>query len=251
MLQFTKTETGFLVTCTGNDYYLADGVISMPSNSLSLLLDAADIAVFKKSATGDVFITGKIGEVSFDGETPDRDGMPEAFAECCLTAGGGGSEDLEQRVAALEDAMDDAETDLYDLSGEVEENGRVTSEALTSLRSTILENERVTSEALTELRALTDGISDELSDTVIEVGGIGDDVSALESSVDSLEEEVENRSEVSSAALTQLRRLIAQLDARLTQAETSVTSLGGRMTQAETDITTLDTVMSAAVNQLS
>lgn len=166
MLQFTKTETGFLVTCTGNDYYLADGVISMPSNSLSLLLDAADIAVFKKSATGDVFITGKIGEVSFDGETPDRDGMPEAFAECCLTAGGGGSEDLEQRVAALEDEMDDAETDLYDLSGEVEENGRVTSEALTALRSAIYDNERVTSEALTELRALIDSLDDRV--TVLE-----------------------------------------------------------------------------------
>lgn len=348
MIQFTKTDTGFLVVFTENELYLDNGTVSMPFNSLSLTVDESDIATFRKAVNGDVFFSGLIDNVTFDGDSVDKDSIAEAFAECCLAETGGGS-GLEERVTALETTVGDENSglvkDVDDLADEVEENGRVTSEALTSLRSTIYDNERVTSEALTELRALNDGKQETLvSGTNIKTVngqsllGSGDvdtgdvlvvtmtksgttctadksvseiwqayytdkkaviavvpdhagsgeylltacdpdadqywfssfqsnscEVIAWNADTDysytisektfaeygDVRDEIEKRSEVTSAALTQLRRLIAQLDARLTQAESSVNSLGGRMTQAETDITTLDTVMSAAVNQLS
>ena len=252
MIEITKTTNGFLAVFDGNGLYLDAGTVSLPFNSLSLTIDKSGIATFKKSSNGDVFFSGRIGEISFDGTTPDKAGMEAAFAATCLSPIGGGGSDIEQRVEALEDTVGDSTSGLvkdvndlettvgdssaglvHDVNGlnsavadieldvedvkedvdvlqttvgdstsglikevadlftEVEENGRVTSEALTALRKIILDNERTTSEALTELRKM-------ISDTNDLVDGIDD-----------------------------------------------------RLTQAEADITTLDTVMSAAVNQLS
>lgn len=240
MIQFTKTDTGFIAAFTDNELYLPNGTISLPSNALSLTIDKADIATFKKASNGDVLFSGLIDNITFDGDSVTKQTIGEKFSETCLSPVGGGS-DIKQRVEALETTVgdstsglvkdvDDLETTvgdssaglvhdvnelnssvggieldvedikedvvdirdvLNDVVSEVDENGRVTSEALTALRKIILDNERTTSEALTELRKM-------ISDTNDVVNGIDD-----------------------------------------------------RLTQAESDITTLDTVMSAAVNQLS
>ena len=155
MIEITKTTNGFLAVFDGNGLYLDEGTVSLPFNSLSLTIDESGIASFKKSSNGDVFFSGRIGEISFDGTTPDKAGMEAAFAATCLSPIGGGSSDLEQKV---------------------EVNERVTSEALTALRKIILDNERTTSEALTELRkmisdtnGLVDGIDDRLTDAEAEI----------------------------------------------------------------------------------
>lgn len=170
MIQFSKTDTGFIASFSDNELYLPNGTISLPSNALSLTIDKADIATFKKSSNGDVLFSGLIGNITFDGDSVTKQTIGEKFSETCLSPIGGGSSDLEERV---------------------EEDERVTSEALTALRKIILDNERTTSEALTALKKM-------ISDTNDLVDGIDD-----------------------------------------------------RLTDAEAEITTLDTVMSAAVNQLS
>ncbi len=202
MIEFTKTDKGFIAAFSDNELYLPNGTISLPSNALSLTIDKADIATFKKASNGDVLFSGLIENITFDGDSVTKQTIGEKFSDTCLSPIGGGGSDIEQRVEALEETVGDSTsglvkdfedmTDVVDsLIEEVEENGRVTSEALTALRKIILDNERTTSEALTELRKM-------ISDTNDVVDGIDD-----------------------------------------------------RLTQAEADITTLDTVMSAAVNQLS
>jgi len=244
MIQFNKTDKGFIAAFTDNELYLPNGTISLPANALSLTIDKADIATFKKTSNGDVLFSGLIDNITFDGDSVTKQTIAGKFASTCLSPLGGGS-DLEPRVEALEETVGDSTSGLvkdvndlettvgdstaglvHDVTGlstavgnleltvgdengglvkdvddiedvvgalaaEVDENGRVTSEALTALRKIILDNERTTSEALTELRKM-------ISDTNDVVDGIDD-----------------------------------------------------RLTQAEADITTLDTVMSAAVNQLS
>lgn len=251
MIEFTKTDKGFIAAFSDNELYLPNGTISLPSNALSLTIDKADIATFKKASNGDVLFSGLIENITFDGDSVTKQTIGAKFSDTCLSPIGGGT-DIEQRVEALEDTVgdstsglvkdvDDLETtvgnssaglvhdvnglnsavadigldvedvkedvdvlqttvgdstsglikEVADLFTEVDENGRVTSEALTALRKIILDNERTTSEALTELRKM-------ISDTNDVVDGIDD-----------------------------------------------------RLAQAEADITTLDTVMSAAVNQLS
>ena len=252
MIEFTKTDKGFIAAFSDNELYLPNGTISLPSNALSLTIDKADIATFKKASNGDVLFSGLIENITFDGDSVTKQTIGAKFSDTCLSPIGGGGSDIEQRVEALEDTVGDSTSGLvkdvndlettvgdssaglvHDVNGlnsavadieldvedvkedvdvlqttvgdstsglikevadlftEVDENGRVTSEALTALRKIILDNERTTSEALTELRKM-------ISDTNDLVDGIDD-----------------------------------------------------RLTQAEADITTLDTVMSAAVNQLS
>lgn len=253
MIQFSKTENGFTCKFTDNELYLRNGTISLPTNSLSLTVDRSDIATFKKAANGDVLFSGHIDEITFDGETADKATIAEKFAACCLAAPGGGVDpEIEERLSAVE-----YDVDL--VGAEVEENGRVTSEALTDLRNITYKNEKVTSEALTELRALLAGVDDRLTETE---QGIGDRLTSVENDVDLMGAEVEENGQVTSEALTELRKMtldneevtseaLTELRALLAGIVERLTALDARVTTNETDINTLDTTMSQAVTQLA
>ena len=85
----TLSASGGSVTFTfsGNSTYLNDGQITVPVNSLALIIDESDMATFRKAASNDIFVSANIAEF----------GMTKAELESWYKAnmvgstGGGGS----------------------------------------------------------------------------------------------------------------------------------------------------------------
>lgn len=60
----TLSASGGSVTFTfsGNSTYLNDGQITVPVNSLALIIDESDMATFRKAASNDIFVSANIAE---------------------------------------------------------------------------------------------------------------------------------------------------------------------------------------------
>lgn len=60
----TLNASGGSVTFTfdGNSTYLNDGTITVPVNSLALIIDESDMATFKKAASNDIFVSANVSE---------------------------------------------------------------------------------------------------------------------------------------------------------------------------------------------
>ena len=60
----TLNASGGSVTFTfdGNSTYLNDGTITVPVNSLALIIDESDMVTFKKSQSSDIFVSANIAE---------------------------------------------------------------------------------------------------------------------------------------------------------------------------------------------
>ena len=60
----TLNASGGSVTFTfsGNSTYLNDGTITVPVNSLALIIDESDMATFRKSASNDIFVSANVSE---------------------------------------------------------------------------------------------------------------------------------------------------------------------------------------------
>ncbi len=80
-------DSAIKFTFTDNDRYLYDGEITVPLNSLILVLDESDMVVIKK-VDGDVFLTFLIDNTNFSSKAE----LEEWFKEnaCGSTGGGGG-----------------------------------------------------------------------------------------------------------------------------------------------------------------
>lgn len=60
----TLNASGGSVTFTfsGNSTYLNDGTITVPQNSLALIIDESNMATFRKAASNDIFVSANIAE---------------------------------------------------------------------------------------------------------------------------------------------------------------------------------------------
>ena len=60
----TLSASGGSVTFefSGNSTYLNDGQITVPVNSLALIIDESDMATFRKAASNDIFVSANIAE---------------------------------------------------------------------------------------------------------------------------------------------------------------------------------------------
>jgi len=81
MVRFTSGKDSFTVAFEDNKLYLDYGTMSLPVNSLSLVIDKSGIATFKRSSTNDVLFSGLIEECNFDGTTATKETIDELFAQ--------------------------------------------------------------------------------------------------------------------------------------------------------------------------
>ena len=81
MVRFTSGKDSFTVAFEDNKLYLDYGTMSLPVNSLSLVIDKSGIATFKRSSTNDVLFSGLIEECEFDGTTATKETIDELFAQ--------------------------------------------------------------------------------------------------------------------------------------------------------------------------
>lgn len=81
MVRFTSGKDSFTVAFEDNKLYLDYGTMSLPVNSLLLVIDKSGIATFKRSSTNDVLFSGLIEECEFDGTTATKETIDELFAQ--------------------------------------------------------------------------------------------------------------------------------------------------------------------------
>lgn len=110
MISLSASGGSVVFTFTNSTYYLyGDGTITVPVNSLSLVIDNSNIATFKKAATNDIFVAAPLAEF----------GMSKAEIEAFYkenmvgsTGGGGGGGVTSGEVETM---IDVALTDYYDI----------------------------------------------------------------------------------------------------------------------------------------
>lgn len=94
MINFKKTSAGFIIQFENNQLYLrGDGNISMPFNSLNMVVDASDMITFRKSSNNDTFISVHVDQLKFDNVQATKQNVDSLFSSTCCSAGGGGSAD--------------------------------------------------------------------------------------------------------------------------------------------------------------
>lgn len=108
----TLSASGGSVTFefSGNSTYLNDGQITVPVNSLALIIDESDMATFRKAASNDIFVSANIAEF----------GMTKAELESWYKAnmvgstGGGGGVTPEEVEEMIDEAVSGkVDTDTY------------------------------------------------------------------------------------------------------------------------------------------
>lgn len=63
MINLSKSGDTIVFEFINNGHYLENGTIEVPVNSLSLVIDSSNMAVFKKAASNDVFIAATYDEL--------------------------------------------------------------------------------------------------------------------------------------------------------------------------------------------
>lgn len=113
MINLSASGGSVVFTFANSTYYLyGDGTITVPVNSLSLVIDNSNIATFKKAATNDIFVAAPVAEF----------GMSKAEIEAFYkenmvgsTGGGGGGIDS-GTVQSMIDASISGKADTDDLT---------------------------------------------------------------------------------------------------------------------------------------
>ena len=93
----TLNASGSSVTFTfdGNSTYLNDGTITVPKNSLALIIDESDMATFRKAASNDIFVSANIAEFGMT-----KDELIAWYKANMVSSGGGGvtPEEVEEMI---------------------------------------------------------------------------------------------------------------------------------------------------------
>lgn len=99
----TLNASGSSVTFTfdGNSTYLNDGAITVPKNSLALIVDESDMVTFRKAASNDIFVSANIAEF---GMTKDEL-MAWYKANMVSSSGGGGGVTPEEVEEMIDEAV--------------------------------------------------------------------------------------------------------------------------------------------------
>lgn len=99
----TLSASGGSVTFefSGNSTYLNDGTITVPVNSLALIVDESDMVTFRKSASSDIFVSANIAEF---GMTKDEL-MAWYKANMVGSTGGGGGVTPEEVEEMIDEAI--------------------------------------------------------------------------------------------------------------------------------------------------
>ena len=112
----TLNASGGSVTFTfsGNSTYLNDGTITVPVNSLALIIDESNMATFRKAASNDIFVSANVSEF----------GMTKAELESWFkanavgsTGGGGGITSGEVQTMIDESISGKVDTEDLNISG--------------------------------------------------------------------------------------------------------------------------------------
>lgn len=102
MLNINKVSNSLVVEGLNNKFYPNDGRLSVPLNSIILVLDESDIVTFRSSANNNVYFSGKINQIRISGETVNKNNIVSKFDAVANSSGGGSGDydELERKLNA-------------------------------------------------------------------------------------------------------------------------------------------------------
>lgn len=97
MITLNASGSSVIFTFDGNSTYLNDGAITVPKNSLALIIDESDMATFRKAASNDIFVSANIAEFGMT-----KDELMAWYKANMVSSGGGGGgvtpEEVEEMI---------------------------------------------------------------------------------------------------------------------------------------------------------
>lgn len=104
MLNINKVSNSLVVEGLNNKFYPNDGRLSVPLNSIILVLDESDIVTFRSSANNNVYFSAKINQIRIAGETVNKNNIVSKFDSVANSSSGGGGggdyDELERKLNA-------------------------------------------------------------------------------------------------------------------------------------------------------
>ena len=124
MITFEKQENGVLFTFENSDKYLyGDGTILVPFNSLAVIQDESDMITLRKSASWDIFLSGRYDT---DFNYGSKEDAVDALKEALFDETGISEEEVQQMIDAATSGIPSSQvieqlrTDVNAVSGEVD-----------------------------------------------------------------------------------------------------------------------------------
>ena len=90
MLEINKSNNSVVFTGTDNKYFPDNGKISVPLNSLIMVLDSSDMVTFRSSANNNVYCSGRISQIRIAGATVTKESIVAQFDAVSNSSQGGG-----------------------------------------------------------------------------------------------------------------------------------------------------------------
>lgn len=116
MVRITSSKESFLVEFLDSDFYLRDGSMSFPKNSLSLVCDESDIITFKRVSNNDVIFSALLQDgLEIDGTAATKENVAGLFDEATTSPVGS---DPEITVTGVVVAQDGSQLDFVNESGD-------------------------------------------------------------------------------------------------------------------------------------
>lgn len=97
MLNITKTGNSLVVEGLDNRHYPDNGKLSIPMNSVIIVLDDSEFVTFRSSANNNVYFSANINQIRISGAAVTKQTIIAAFDTVANTSGGsGGGGDVEE-----------------------------------------------------------------------------------------------------------------------------------------------------------
>ena len=90
MLNITKTGNSLVVEGLDNRHYPDNGKLSIPMNSVIIVLDDSEFVTFRSSANNNVYFSANINQIRIAGAAVTKQTIIAAFDTVANTSGGGG-----------------------------------------------------------------------------------------------------------------------------------------------------------------
>ena len=90
MTSISTSGSSIIFTFEGSPYYLNNGSIECPKNSLALIVDSSEMATFKKAGADDIFLS-----IKYDDLDMTKEELIEYYQEN-MTGGGGSEEEIQE-----------------------------------------------------------------------------------------------------------------------------------------------------------
>lgn len=90
MLNITKSGNSLVVEGVSNKAYPDNGKLSIPMNSVIIVLDNSEFVTFRSSANNNVYFSANINQIRISGAAVTKQTIIAAFDTVANTSGGGG-----------------------------------------------------------------------------------------------------------------------------------------------------------------